>query len=49
MSEIDILMVDETKHVLLSMFHALYTCQTERFEEKKRKKKDYITWTLCKD
>ena len=36
LEKIDILAVDETKHMLLSIFHALYMCLIERLEEKKK-------------
>ena len=36
--KIDVLAVDETKHVLLSIFHALYMYLTDRDYERKRSK-----------
>ena len=41
-SKIDVLAVDETKQLLLSVFHALYTCLTVRdytYVKTKTKKK----------
>ena len=43
-----ILVGDETKHVVLFIFHALYTCMTAEDYEREKKKEKRKKWILCK-